>query len=46
MKLENIFYINLEARRDRKIYVENELKKIGWDNYTRFNAIKNKKGLH
>lgn len=44
MKLENIFYINLEERRDRKEHVENELKKVGWDNYTRFNAIKNKHG--
>ena len=44
MKLDNIFYINLEERRDRKQHVENELKKVGWDNYTRFNAIKNKNG--
>ena len=44
MKLENVFYINLEERRDRKQHVENELKKVGWDNYTRFNAIKNKNG--
>ena len=26
MKLENIFYINLEERRDRKEHVENEFK--------------------
>ena len=38
--LENIFYINLEHRTDRKEHVENELKKMGWNNYTRFNAIK------
>ena len=27
--LENIFYINLEHRTDRKKHVENELKKMG-----------------
>ena len=42
--LENIFYINLEHRTDRKAHVENELKKMGWKNYTRFNAIKCKDG--
>ena len=42
--LENIFYINLEHRTDRKKHVENELKKMGWNNYTRFNAIKCKNG--
>ena len=44
MNLENIFYINLEKRSDRKDHVEKELKKIGWNNYTIFNAIKNKNG--
>lgn len=43
--LKNIFYINLEHRTDRKENVENELKKMGWNNYTRFNAIKHENGL-
>lgn len=44
MKLENIYYINLDTRGDRKVHVENELKKMGWDNYQRFNATKMKNG--
>lgn len=44
MKLENIFYINLEGRKDRKIHVESELNKMGWKKYTRFDAIKAKSG--
>lgn len=44
MKLENIFYINLKHRTDRKTHVENELQKMGWNNYTRFNAIQLKDG--
>lgn len=42
--LQNIYYINLEERTDRKKHIENEFKKIGWNNYTRFNAIKHSKG--
>lgn len=38
--LKNIFYINLEHRTDRKAHVESELAKMGWTDYTRFNAIK------
>tara|TARA_B000000557_G_C20793657_1_gene452242 strand:+ start:491 stop:1108 length:618 start_codon:yes stop_codon:yes gene_type:complete len=41
--LENVFYINLKHRKDRKRHVENELNKLGWK-YERFNAIKNKDG--
>ena len=37
-------YINLEHREDRKKQIEGELKKVGFYNYQRFNAIKNKKG--
>ena len=37
-------YINLEHREDRKNQIEGELKKVGFYNYQRFNAIKNKKG--
>jgi glycosyl transferase family 25 len=44
MMLENIYYINLEHRKDRKTQFENEMKIIGWNNYTRFNAIKLKNG--
>ena len=41
--LENIFYINLKDRDDRKTHVESELNKLGWK-YTRFDAIKTKSG--
>lgn len=37
-------YINLEHREDRKNQIETELKKVGFYNYQRFNAIKNNKG--
>jgi glycosyl transferase family 25 len=37
-------YINLEHREDRKNQIEGELKKVGFYNYQRFNAIKNSKG--
>jgi glycosyl transferase, family 25 len=37
-------YINLEHRQDRKNEIENELQKVGFYNYQRFNAIKNEKG--
>lgn len=42
--LQNIYYINLEERIDRKKHIENEFKKLGWNNYTRFNAIKHSNG--
>lgn len=42
--LDNIYYINLEHRTDRKKHVEKQLNNIGWKNYTRFNAIKCKDG--
>ncbi len=41
--LENIFYINLKEREDRKSHVESELNKLGWK-YTRFDAVKTKSG--
>jgi glycosyl transferase family 25 len=41
--LENVFYINLEHREDRKKLVEEELNALGWK-YERFNAIKMKPG--
>lgn len=37
--LENVFYINLEHRTDRRTQVETELNTLGWK-YERFNAIK------
>jgi GR25 family glycosyltransferase involved in LPS biosynthesis len=40
---ENVFYINLDSRPDRKEHVEKELKKLGLKG-TRFSAIKNQKG--
>lgn len=41
---ENIYYINLEHRTDRKEQIEGEFAKLGWTNYQRFNAIKMKNG--
>lgn len=41
--MENVYYINLEHRKDRKIHVEQELSKLGWK-YQRFNAIKDTNG--
>ncbi len=37
--MKNVFYINLEHRKDRKQQIESELNALGWD-YERFNAIK------
>ena len=42
--LENVYYINLEEREDRKVFIETELKKMKWK-YERFNAIKHDKGI-
>lgn len=36
--LENVFYINLEHRHDRRVHVEKELNELNWK-YTRFNAL-------
>lgn len=41
--LDNVYYINLDSRTDRKVAVEKELDCLGWK-YTRFSAIKNKNG--
>jgi hypothetical protein len=41
--LENVYYINLEERVDRKVLVETELKKMKWK-YERFNAVKHERG--
>jgi GR25 family glycosyltransferase involved in LPS biosynthesis len=41
--LENVYYINLEERKDRKELVESELIKLNWK-YERFNAIRLKDG--
>lgn len=42
--IKHIFYINLEHRVDRRQHVEEELTKIGLQDYTRFNAIKMENG--
>lgn len=42
--IKHTIYINLEHRVDRKIHVEDQLKKIGIINAERFNAIKLKNG--
>lgn len=41
--LENVFYINLDHRTDRRTSVEAQLDKFGWK-YTRFPAIKHEHG--
>lgn len=41
--LNNVFYINLDHREDRKKNIENELNELMW-NYQRFNAVKLKDG--
>ena len=41
--IENVFYINLETRKDRKKQVEQELNALGWK-YERFNAIRHTNG--
>jgi glycosyl transferase, family 25 len=42
--IKNTFYINLEERKDRKLLVEAELKKIGINVPIRFNAVKLENG--
>lgn len=42
--IKNIFYINLEARADRKVHIEDQLKQVGLLTFERFNAIKVKDG--
>ena len=41
--IDNVYYINLEERKDRRKHVEKQLDSLGWK-YQRFNAIKNKSG--
>jgi glycosyl transferase family 25 len=38
--IKHTFYINLKSRPDRKEHFEKELKKVGIQEFTRFNAIK------
>jgi GR25 family glycosyltransferase involved in LPS biosynthesis len=42
--IQNIFYINLEARVDRRNNIETQLPRIGLKNFERFNAIKLENG--
>jgi glycosyl transferase family 25 len=41
--IKNIYYINLDSRKDRKMYFENQMKLVGLT-ATRFNAIKHSIG--
>lgn len=41
--INNVYYINLDSRPDRKLHFENQMRILGWD-ATRFPAIKNKIG--
>jgi hypothetical protein len=43
--IKNIFYINLEARTDRRQNVERELALVGLTGFERFNAVKMTNGL-
>ena len=43
-EITNIFYINLEARTDRKAHIEAQLKQVGFANFERFNAVYLKDG--
>lgn len=43
IKMENVYYINLEHRKDRKESIEKQLNKLGWK-YTRFNAVQHPNG--
>jgi GR25 family glycosyltransferase involved in LPS biosynthesis len=38
--ITNVFYINLEARPDRKAHIEAQLKTVGFPSFERFGAIK------
>ena len=38
--IKHVFYINLEARTDRRQHIEKELKQVGFQNAERFNAVK------
>ena len=38
--ITNIFYINLEARTDRRMNIESQLPRVGLTTFERFNAIK------
>ena len=42
--ITNVFYINLEHRKDRKEHIESELNQVGFNNVERFNAVKMKNG--
>jgi GR25 family glycosyltransferase involved in LPS biosynthesis len=44
MTLDNIYYINLDERTDRKEKIEKEFAKMGWK-YTRMSAIKTQHGI-
>ena len=41
--MENVYYINLNHRKDRKKYIEGHLKQLNWK-YNRFNAVQLKNG--
>ncbi len=43
--IKHIFYINLEARTDRRTHIETQLPLVGLTTFERFNAIKLKNGL-
>lgn len=42
--LENVYYINLQTRKDRKEHIEKELDDLGWK-YKRFDAVRDTFGI-
>jgi GR25 family glycosyltransferase involved in LPS biosynthesis len=42
--IKNIVYINLDARTDRKMHIEQQLNRVGFNNFARFKAIKTTNG--
>ena len=42
--LDNVFYINLDHRVDRRKHVEDQLASLGWTKYTRLPAVRCKDG--
>jgi GR25 family glycosyltransferase involved in LPS biosynthesis len=43
-ELENVLYINLDHREDRKLHILSQMKKMGIENPVRFSAVKTKNG--
>jgi glycosyl transferase family 25 len=42
--IKNVFYINLEKRKDRRSHIEEQLTAVGFTNFERFNAFETQNG--